>query len=760
MTGISIHLIPLLIWGTLQQLSAAGVIQLPQPLDRAIGWYLNVHAGAVSFQLLHDTDLGYRLIQGRVGGFRKFRSGVQSLKDQISRQNAHIETLDKFENRVAALVKFYSETPKPPTSNTSINSPQYTYLPLAKDHIRLLLLAPSSEPTAPLRGYLLPTHVDQDNPYIALSYCWNDRIYSSGDGEASIFLEDLDAIPKGYHHGRPLPRKPLSLTPNLIRALRAIREDVVYKKIWVDQICINQADVDERSSQVAFMNRIYTNASYAFDLARCLGDLGLPFYKDIVSSLGLAEDSVDIASCREHGIPLLGEALGEYAALVSLICRPWFSRSWIVQEVALNNKHISVSCGPSEIPFRTLWGTYGSLSVAFAGAGNQLLVPRDLLAVLLDHRCCLSTEARDKVFAFLSVAEDTRDLGVVADYNFCARAVFTKTAAKIIRHCPNLDILSHATPWPPRDGSSGIAFGKCRDAPQRCLDGSHPHTLPGWAPDWSTMVDCRSLRPGGPAKRVINFSASGDSMHNPQFRKHDTQLGLRGLVLDQVVEVSGTFGRSLSERSAFLKDAEAMAKVKSATVYAPTGENIWDTFFKTITGGDEVLAARYGRPSYEVTEDDVARRSSTPVAAKSFRERYQIVVRTLRVAIFREKLASKLAPDSIMFTLVYNMACIMAIRSLWPGDEGSGRFAAGILGGNTNRRFVRSRRGYIGLAGPQTKPGDQIALFAGGAVPIVIREKGQPSGSTLWEIVGDAYIHGVMFGEAFDQRSCQTMWIV
>nr|UMZ45313.1 hypothetical protein [Paramyrothecium sp.] len=645
----------------------------------------------------------------------------------------------------------------------------------------------------------MPNCLDNSNSYMALSYCWNDRTYSStGDDGSCILLEDLEALPKGYHHGRPLPRKPLSLTPNLANALRVIRQEDVYMTMWVDQICVNQADTDERSTQVALMNRIYTNANFvqiwlgddtpdgnvakAFDLARQLGKHVSDFHEGSASSLRLADYNVDVASCRKYGVPLLKEASNDYAALVSLVCRPWFSRSWIVQEVALN-KNVVVSCGSSRIPFRPLWvamsycyqelgynlgavprdsiAAYGSLALVLSGVRSQR--PHGLLEVLLDHRGCLSTEARDKVFEFLSVAQDAHDLGIVANYNFCARFVFTQTAAKIIRHHPNLDILSYAAPWPPRDTleDNGIVHGKCKDATKQCHDESHPPVLPSWAPDWSTAVDYRALRPIGPKKRRFSFSAAKNSKHKPQFCKHDTQLGLQGYTFDQVVEVGRMFERSLPKQWLSLMDAEAISEVRSAKIYKPTGESMWDAFFKTITGGDEVLAATCGRPSYEVTEDDVARHL-TSFPKEQFHEQYQTLLTLLRLALFRQKLESRLGAGTVLCKLIDNVASrVLSLQTEIQDYDVAQSFAKAILGGSTNRRFMRSRNGYIGFAGPQTRPGDHIALFAGGGVPIVIRPKNQLLGSeTRWEIVGDAYVHGVMFGEAFDEARCETMWIV
>ena len=63
--------------------------------------------------------------------------------------------------------------------------------------------------------------------------------------------------------------------------------------------------------------------------------------------------------------------------------------------------------------------------------------------------------------------------------------------------------------------------------------------------------------------------------------------------------------------------------------------------------------------------------------------------------------------------------------------------------------MFRTQTGYVGLSSHKVEDGDCVALFQGGSMPFVVREKGAG-----WIIVGDAYVHGIMNGEAFDQSKC------
>jgi hypothetical protein len=72
--------------------------------------------------------------------------------------------------------------------------------------------------------------------YELLSYCWGDQKH-----QAIIFIDDCT----------------LSITADLNSALQRLRSKEGTRTLWVDAICINQADTSEKNAQVPLMNRIY-----------------------------------------------------------------------------------------------------------------------------------------------------------------------------------------------------------------------------------------------------------------------------------------------------------------------------------------------------------------------------------------------------------------------------------------------------------------------------------------------------------------------
>uniref|UniRef100_A0A8H7KET6 Uncharacterized protein n=1 Tax=Bionectria ochroleuca TaxID=29856 RepID=A0A8H7KET6_BIOOC len=70
------------------------------------------------------------------------------------------------------------------------------------------------------------------------------------------------------------------------------------------------------------------------------------------------------------------------------------------------------------------------------------------------------------------------------------------------------------------------------------------------------------------------------------------------------------------------------------------------------------------------------------------------------------------------------------------------------------RKVFRTRRGLIGISAEGTKIGDEVWDIVGGQVPFVLRSKKTKIRENLGiartarlQVVGEAYVHGVMMGE-------------
>lgn len=175
-----------------------------------------------------------------------------------------------------------------------------------------------------------PSPVSSKNiSYEALSWRWGNE----SKDEFAIIIKTKDGERK----------KRVSYTLGL--ALKYLRYQTKPRMIWIDALCINQANFDERSSQVAMMDRLYTGAS---QICVWLGQddsdsrKAIKFIKEEINEL---RDFDKLCKNSKHA--------EKWRALLGLMQRDWFSRRWVVQELALARR-ATVYCGPDQIEWREL----------------------------------------------------------------------------------------------------------------------------------------------------------------------------------------------------------------------------------------------------------------------------------------------------------------------------------------------------------------------------------------------------------------------
>ena len=161
--------------------------------------------------------------------------------------------------------------------------------------------------------------------YEALSWCWG--------------TDPPDYAIKIDHGGRIYKKR---VTKALALALKYLRLPDRERILWVDAICINQEDDNEKNHQVQMMSRIYRRAS---EVAIWLGEdtddsiTAIDFIKNEIIKF---PDFDNIFSDKKYS--------GKWRALMMLMQRDWFSRRWVVQEIALASSAM-IYCGPDSIPW-------------------------------------------------------------------------------------------------------------------------------------------------------------------------------------------------------------------------------------------------------------------------------------------------------------------------------------------------------------------------------------------------------------------------
>ena len=122
---------------------------------------------------------------------------------------------------------------------------QYSPLP-STEHIRILVLQPLKSFGDPIFAEFEIARVTKASKYAALSYSWG--MNEDGDDSKCRTITVQGAS--------------LAITQNLFEGLQRLlsSEEPEPLRLWVDAVCINQADTREQSTQVAMMAEIYSNA--------------------------------------------------------------------------------------------------------------------------------------------------------------------------------------------------------------------------------------------------------------------------------------------------------------------------------------------------------------------------------------------------------------------------------------------------------------------------------------------------------------------
>jgi hypothetical protein len=251
------------------------------------------------------------------------------------------------------------------------DAPGYVYEPLPKpskdgDHyIRLIFIKPGKD-TDDIICTLKPANLGLKPKYETLSYVWGPP-----DRTAKVICD-------GEY---------LGITNTLLKIVQKLRLKDDDRVFWIDQLCINQDDKDERDSQVKIMDKIYQGSSSttAF-LYSTEGNQSSDNPEPSLHSLHLIRlllsynFSVLFAGSR---LPIFRSLEGDPSVILvrELFANPWFSRIWIVQEFCVS-KNITLLFRNRIIPMRTF--VLGSILMSFLPTQQKALGSSD--RVFVDSR--------------------------------------------------------------------------------------------------------------------------------------------------------------------------------------------------------------------------------------------------------------------------------------------------------------------------------------------------------------------------------------
>lgn len=235
-------------------------------------------------------------------------------------------------------------------------------LPDPAKYIRLLeVLDDNYSKTTKVRCRLTTWHIDSAPTYHAISYTWGDA-----ESNTIILMNDLPlrvrtncefVLKQAYWYKRShsyLYRKRKSPWYEQSRATWYNKS----RYLWLDAICIDQANLTEKSKQVAMMGDIYKKASHVLASVGDHADDSLFFFQSLYGPTHYVVRPRHMFRYqrRFQGVALRFRLLHRHStthrfalALARLAVRPYFTRMWILQELQHAQK-ITILCGKYVLP--------------------------------------------------------------------------------------------------------------------------------------------------------------------------------------------------------------------------------------------------------------------------------------------------------------------------------------------------------------------------------------------------------------------------
>ncbi|CAO2657372.1 Nn.00g034980.m01.CDS01 [Neocucurbitaria sp. VM-36] len=225
-------------------------------------------------------------------------------------------------------------------------------------------------------------------------------------------------------------------------------------------IGIDQTNVDERNHQVSLMDKIYSRARC---VRMCLQDPSISDSSVCYGRLFHCLQAAEHSYLKEVG-PWVNQTL------VHLFSLRYFRRVWVIQEVALaraayllvdNHELLLTSTVMERLSIHGIRNHHRLPGVLRWIPGHR--IEADLFTCLQVGIDCEATDARDRVFAMLSLMEPHIRSLIPVDYSLEPEAVYSSAIIAIMATEQNLDILSYASivhglvdeDWP-RDPSMGM----------------------------------------------------------------------------------------------------------------------------------------------------------------------------------------------------------------------------------------------------------------------------------------------------------------
>ncbi|KAH6702821.1 heterokaryon incompatibility protein-domain-containing protein [Leptodontidium sp. MPI-SDFR-AT-0119] len=593
------------------------------------------------------------------------------------------------------------------TSTTARMSAIFTYQPLelGSSQFRILELYPGPFGDR-ISCSIIKSSLDSKPEYEALSYTWGNPRHLRW-----ISLN-------GFDH---------PITASLEVALQYLRNTDAVRRLWVDALCINQMDSEERSHQVNQMRSIYQSASTVLAWLgphRDHSEIGLNLIEELAQPL--------LQKTPGQTIPVGELDLNAIGPVRNLLYRPYWRRVWILQEVAVAARDPLIGCGCSWLSWNVwsgglfhIYAHFGKFEVQnrldgykarsflhrffdvdklrhnFHDISNSRTNIADverngersnILEILRMTSSHDATDLRDRIFGVLGLVRIQDASGkrsdaislpshfkMIPDYTKTLSTVYCETFRWFLKIEKTLEILqrhSHLTcDWLP---SFVPDFG-----------GPLELTFPNNGSDnWYCYYPSGPLRP---------FSAEGPWLSDDM--RTLIVEGFRNDSIAKIVDLQGIRNAPALFIQRICKEIMPTKKMlRNPTKYRYVMDAIW----RTLVANRSLHNARPCQDDHRVSFARLCQQEDNPELSEKH-----------------------IQDDPDLRKFLKAMFQAIALDEYLP-----------------HRRFIVSASGYLGLGTPNCEKEDIICILRGYSMPVILRPI-----EDHYRYIGSAYVHGIMGGE-------------
>lgn len=543
--------------------------------------------------------------------------------------------------------------------------------------------------------------LDEYPEYEALSYVWGDTFK-----EKTIQI-DNEAV---------------GITRNLHEALTQLQLPDRERVLWADAVCINQDDDLERTHQVSIMQHIFKRAT---KVVIYLGPtwVGCEELFEFFQAIG-QDPGLHIVSHQKpcvivrgfRGIkPVLRKYMGKFFDLA------WWTRVWTVQEFVLA-KSAEMHCGihvlSGDVLFQSVKNMFrhgllccrgSGMDIPDCGTGLSTWRSLDRLSLIQEtrewgdsftiihlfssFRFRKAYDPRDKIFGLLGLVSLPYAGAIIPDYTRSVAEIYREVVVISVSRTGTLDFLSN------------------------CYGEKRLSILPSFIPDWTASIDEeRELYHKHRVSSLSFYDASSKTVTEVQFVS-SLEANFKGIIFD-VVEETGPI------------------------LTAPRTE-VHMQSWRRFAGVEERSVER---STTDVTEAELEL-SITLCGGMEADDKQKLV--SLRGASL----------EKAWFKFKKYEAWVVSHFNVTIFDTDVAQFATAHVAATIDKRLAKTSKNNLALVPETTQEGDIIAILAGGRVPYVLRpaltRNHDDASCRLYTFVGDAYVYGIMDGQAWPKDSSE-----